>query len=154
MFFDVGFAELFFLAVVGLLILGPERLPVVARTLGGWVRRGREMASDFQRELEREVDLKEIKAIKNDVNQIAQPLKEAAQTLDDGPSILNKALSDSPSADNTNTSQPDFPETPEHHEPMPSTETSAYGGESLPEPPPERVRPVTRISTATAANSD
>ena len=35
--FDVGFAELFLLALIGLLVLGPERLPAVARKLGSWI---------------------------------------------------------------------------------------------------------------------
>ena len=39
--FDVGFAELLLLSVVGLLVLGPERLPRVARTLGGFARKAR-----------------------------------------------------------------------------------------------------------------
>ena len=39
--FDVGFAELFLLALIGLLVLGPERLPKAARTLGGLVRKAR-----------------------------------------------------------------------------------------------------------------
>ena len=39
--FDVGFAELFLLAIIGLLVLGPERLPAVARTIGGFMRKAR-----------------------------------------------------------------------------------------------------------------
>ena len=39
--FDVGFAELFLLALIGLMVLGPERLPGVARTLGEFVRKAR-----------------------------------------------------------------------------------------------------------------
>ena len=39
--FDVGFTEIFLLALIGLLVLGPERLPGVARTLGGFVRKAR-----------------------------------------------------------------------------------------------------------------
>ncbi len=145
MFFDVGFSELFLLAVLGLLILGPERLPAVARTLGGWVRRGRKLASEFQRELEREVDLKDIKQLRDDVKELGPPLREAAQTLDEGNSILDKTLreadqqtdhagSDNPVSDHPDASEPhepvpstessDFPDTLESHEPMPSTESS------------------------------
>ncbi len=122
MFFDVGFSELFLLAVLGLLILGPERLPAVARTLGGWVRRGRQMASEFQRELEREVDLTEIKQLKNEVEKAAQPFRDAAETLDEGNSILSKTVRDASKpleVDDTG-----ITDTLEHHEPMPSTESS------------------------------
>ncbi|MEM7083425.1 MAG: Sec-independent protein translocase protein TatB [Pseudomonadota bacterium] len=133
MFFDVGFSELFLLAVVGLLILGPERLPAVVKTLGGWVRRGRQMAAEFQRELEKEVDLKELKQLKQDVE---QPLREAASTLDEGHSILEQTRDDvaklgapiaaSSSIDDEGVTTGSVPEhdTIEPHAPMPSTEDS------------------------------
>ena len=124
MFFDVGFSELFLLAVLGLLILGPERLPAVARTLGGWVRRGRQMASEFQRELEREVDLSEIKQLKNEVEKAAQPFRDAAETLDEGNSILNKTVRDANKPLAAAAGETVISDTMEHHEPMPSTETS------------------------------
>ena len=124
MFFDVGFAEIFFLAVVGLLILGPERLPTVARTLGKWVRRGRQMASEFQRELEREVDLTEIKQLKNEVDKAAQPFRDAAETLDEGNSILDKTVRDASKPLATSGVDAVIPDTLEHHEPIPSTESS------------------------------
>lgn len=134
MFFDVGFSELFLLAVLGLLILGPERLPAVARTLGGWVRRGRKMAAEFQSELEREVDLREFKQLKHEVEQVAQPLREAAETLGESNSILDKSLRDAnrpiefdPAHSQGSTGdKAEAPDTLEHHEPMPSTESSDY----------------------------
>lgn len=49
--FDVGFWEMSLIGVLALVILGPERLPVVARTLGRWVRRGRRFVSNFGEEL-------------------------------------------------------------------------------------------------------
>lgn len=90
--FDVGFSEVLLLAVLGLLILGPERLPAVARTLGGWVRRARRMAQEFQRELEKEVDVRALHDLKKEFVEVAKPFKEAANTLNDGHSILNRKL--------------------------------------------------------------
>lgn len=58
--FDVGFWELVLLAVIGLLVLGPERLPHVARTAGEWIGQARSVARRFQREIEREIALKEL----------------------------------------------------------------------------------------------
>ena len=132
MFFDVGFSEIFLLAVLGLLILGPERLPSVARTLGGWVRRGRKMAAEFQSELEREVDLKEFKQLKHEVEQAAQPLREAVETLDEGNSILDKTLRDANRPIEPDSANPQISAenkaassgTLEPHEPMRSTESS------------------------------
>jgi len=53
--FDIGFWELVLLGVVGLVVLGPERLPVVARTLGRWVARAKRYANTLTEELENEV---------------------------------------------------------------------------------------------------
>lgn len=53
--FDIGFWELVLLGVVGLVVLGPERLPIVARTLGRWVARAKRYANTLTEELENEV---------------------------------------------------------------------------------------------------
>lgn len=58
--FDVGFSELVLIFVIALIVLGPERLPKVARTAGRWLGRARQMARSMQYELERELDLKEM----------------------------------------------------------------------------------------------
>lgn len=59
--FDIGFWELATLGVIGLIVLGPERLPVVARTMGRWVRRARHYANNLTEELEKEVATSEIR---------------------------------------------------------------------------------------------
>lgn len=59
--FDIGFAELILIAIIGLLVLGPERLPTVLRTLGRWTGRARATLSNLQHELERESRNKEMK---------------------------------------------------------------------------------------------
>jgi len=53
----IGGSEFVLLCLIGLLILGPERLPRVARQIGGWVGKARQMTRAFQRQLEEEVDL-------------------------------------------------------------------------------------------------
>ena len=53
--FDVGFWELALIFGVGLLILGPERMPRVASQLGRWVGRARRTASTLRRQLEQEI---------------------------------------------------------------------------------------------------
>ncbi|EKF76128.1 Sec-independent protein translocase TatB [Alcanivorax hongdengensis A-11-3] len=52
--FDIGFAELALIFVIGLVVLGPERLPQVARTLGLWMGRARATFNHLRNELERE----------------------------------------------------------------------------------------------------
>lgn len=59
--FDIGFWELATLGVIALIVLGPERLPVVARTMGKWVARAKGYMNAITSELEREVKADEIR---------------------------------------------------------------------------------------------
>ena len=61
--FDVGFTELLLLSVVGLLVLGPERLPRVARTLGGLARRARSSWLSLKRSIEAEMRAEELREL-------------------------------------------------------------------------------------------
>ena len=55
--FDIGFTELVLVAVIGLLILGPERMPVAVRTIGLWVGKIKRTVSGVQKEIQDEVRL-------------------------------------------------------------------------------------------------
>ena len=57
--FDIGFAELLLLAVISLLVLGPERLPKVANKIGNWVGQARRMTRMMRRQLEDELNFDE-----------------------------------------------------------------------------------------------
>ncbi len=63
--FDVGFWELSLIALVALLVIGPERLPKVARTTGLWIGRGRRMLGSVKADIEREIKAEELKEILN-----------------------------------------------------------------------------------------
>jgi sec-independent protein translocase protein TatB len=69
--FDVGFAEIFLLGLIGLLVLGPERLPAVARTLGGFMRKARASWASLRSTIESELAEADI----------AAPIKEASEEL-------------------------------------------------------------------------
>jgi Tat protein translocase TatB subunit len=58
--FDIGFAEFVLVFVIGLLVLGPQRLPKVAAEIGEWVGRARRTANELRRQLEREIELSEM----------------------------------------------------------------------------------------------
>jgi sec-independent protein translocase protein TatB len=58
--FDVGFTEIVLIFVIGLVILGPERLPRVATKIGRWVGRARRTATQLRHQLEREIALSDI----------------------------------------------------------------------------------------------
>lgn len=55
--FDVGFWEIALIFGLGLMVLGPEKLPRIAAQLGRWVGRARRTASQLRYQLEREIDL-------------------------------------------------------------------------------------------------
>jgi len=57
--FDIGFSELLLVLVIGLVVLGPERLPVAVRTVSSWVRALRSLAASVQHELAQELKLQE-----------------------------------------------------------------------------------------------
>lgn len=58
--FDIGFGELMPVMVIGLVVLGPERLPVAVKTIAGWVRMLRSLAFTVQNELTQELKLQEL----------------------------------------------------------------------------------------------
>ena len=67
--FDIGFSELFLIAVVALVVLGPERLPKAARFAGLWVRRARAQWYSVRSELERELASEELQRSLRDTRQ-------------------------------------------------------------------------------------
>ncbi len=70
--FDFGFSELVVIAIVALVVLGPERLPKAARFAGLWVRRARNQWDSVKQELERELQAEEIKKQMQEVRQSMQ----------------------------------------------------------------------------------
>jgi len=79
--FDVGFSELLVIAVVALLVLGPERLPKAARFAGLWVRRARAQWNSVKSEFERDLANDELK----------RTLRETQDSLRDAQSSLREA---------------------------------------------------------------
>ncbi|MAY72094.1 Sec-independent protein translocase protein TatB [Halomonas litopenaei] len=71
--FDIGFLELLIIGVVGLLVLGPERLPKAARTAGLWIGRIKRSVAGMQREISAQLEAEELR----------QKLKEQERKLDD-----------------------------------------------------------------------
>jgi sec-independent protein translocase protein TatB len=84
--FDIGFSELLIIAVVALLVLGPERLPRAARIAGMWVRRARAQWYSVQADLERELAQEEYN------RSVGQPLMELQATLAEQARELRKGI--------------------------------------------------------------
>ncbi len=59
--FDFGFGEILLLAVVALVVLGPEKMPHAARMAGAWLGRLRRTVAEIQSELEQEVAIQEMR---------------------------------------------------------------------------------------------
>ncbi|WP_411852659.1 Sec-independent protein translocase protein TatB [Stenotrophomonas sp. LGBM10] len=87
--FDIGFSELLVIAVVALVVLGPERLPKAARFAGLWVRRARNQWDSVKQELERELHAEEIKRQFRDVQASVQDTE--AQLRASGEAVRREA---------------------------------------------------------------
>ncbi|MFC1720299.1 Sec-independent protein translocase protein TatB [Pseudomonadota bacterium] len=83
--FDVGFAEILLLSLVGLLVLGPERLPRVARTLGGLARKARSSWMNLKRSIDAELRAEELKTpLKNfekEIKSTVDQVKSGANSI-------------------------------------------------------------------------
>ena len=86
--FDVGFWELTIIAVVALLVIGPERLPGVARTAGAWMGRGKRFISSVKADIDKELRAEELKRIldehgkSNPVHEIIEDTKSSLKEIE------------------------------------------------------------------------
>lgn len=79
--FDIGFWELTMIAVIALLVIGPDKLPGVARTTGKWVGRARRFVGDVKTDIDRELKQEELrKALAEDAG--LDEIKEIMNTDD------------------------------------------------------------------------
>ena len=105
--FDIGFSEIVVIAVVALIVIGPERLPKAARTLGHLFGRLQRYVADVKSDINREIELDELRELQKEVQTAASDLKasvtSAAQDLESGvrdvERDLNTAAVESPPAD-------------------------------------------------------
>jgi len=96
--FDVGFWELALIGVVALLIVGPERLPGVARTVGLWLGKARRILREAKADLEREMKAHDIEALhdlKRDAQNAGREFKRAASDVGDAAAKPGDALRES-----------------------------------------------------------
>jgi sec-independent protein translocase protein TatB len=75
--FDIGFSELFVILLVGLLVIGPERLPKVARTLGALFGRLQRYVNDVKADISREVELEELRKMKSEFEDAARSVEKS-----------------------------------------------------------------------------
>jgi sec-independent protein translocase protein TatB len=87
--FDIGFSELMVVGVVALIVLGPERLPKVARMAGQWLGKAQRYVNDVKADIAREGELAELKKLKSEMETAAQ---EAKTTLDNAAQNLEQEV--------------------------------------------------------------
>lgn len=96
--FDVGFFELLLLGVIGLLVLGPERLPKVARTIGLWVGKIKGTISSVQSEIEREIHNHEIMARESEIAKELEQMKSSVEQDANAAKTSTEALTEETAA--------------------------------------------------------
>lgn len=92
--FDIGFSELFVIGVVALLVLGPERLPKVARTAGHLLGRLQRYVSDVKADISREMQLEELRKLQVQVEQQVRDVERQASEAASSASNEVEGLSD------------------------------------------------------------
>lgn len=89
--FDVGFWELALIGVVALLVIGPERLPSVARSVGQWVAKARNfvnyMQADFKEEINKTEELKRLLTEQSKIKEIHEIIEQSVTDARSGISV-------------------------------------------------------------------
>jgi sec-independent protein translocase protein TatB len=98
--FDIGFSELMVIGVVALIVIGPEKLPRMARTVGHLAGRLQRYVSDVKADINREIELDELRKMRDSMQQAASSFESNVQTelskteteLNQSVEELNKAV--------------------------------------------------------------
>jgi sec-independent protein translocase protein TatB len=97
--FDIGFSELMMIAVIALVVIGPERLPRVARTLGHLAGRLQRYVSDVKADINREIELDELRKMRDQMQQAASGFESSVKSgLAAAESEVNQLTSDAEKA--------------------------------------------------------
>ncbi|MCW8932210.1 MAG: Sec-independent protein translocase protein TatB [Gammaproteobacteria bacterium] len=90
--FDIGFWELSLIGIVALLVVGPERLPAVARTVGKYVGRANRFISNIKDDISKELKDEDLKKILADQQKLADEYKNAASSMNAAVSSESESL--------------------------------------------------------------
>ena len=87
--FDISFTELMVIGMIALVVIGPERLPKVARTIGHLLGRAQRYVNDVKTDIKREMDAGDLNNIKNQFEEAASSMKAS---LDDASKTISNPL--------------------------------------------------------------
>ena len=100
--FDIGFSELALIAVVALIVLGPERLPKAARTMGHLFGRLQRYVNDVKADINREMELEELRKLQQEVRGAAREIEtsvsSAVRDIETGARAIEKDLAEAGAA--------------------------------------------------------
>lgn len=77
--FDVAFTELLIAAVVALIVIGPERLPKVARQAGEWLGKIQRYVNDVKSDVGRQMQIEELRRMQTEITEAAEDLKKSVE---------------------------------------------------------------------------
>jgi sec-independent protein translocase protein TatB len=145
--FDIGISEIMVIAVVALVVIGPERLPRVARTIGTLLGRAQRYVNDVKAEVNREMELEELRKLQTQMQDAARSIEREVSTAGaevqsavvDAEQQLNQTLAAAGTADAATAAVP-LPEVTPLTEPEGTPATApavaeAADGNALAEPP-------------------
>src|SRR2546428_593459 len=93
--FDIGFSELLVIGIVALIVIGPEKLPRMARTVGILAGRLQRYVSDVKADINREIELEDLRKMRDSMQQAASDFQSSVQTeLHKTETDLNKTVED------------------------------------------------------------
>lgn len=90
--FDLGFWEFLLIMIVALLVIGPERLPAVARQAGKWFSKTKRFVSSVQEDINEELQMEEWKRLMRE-SDVTRDIKEATDELNESTSDLRRQVS-------------------------------------------------------------
>ncbi len=111
--FDIGFWELSVIGIVALIVIGPDKLPGVARTAGKWVGRTRRFVNQVKTDIDREIQQDELRKLlekESGLNEIKETLNTEQYTFEEEKDYLVSAM------DEAKAEQPARIETPDERE--------------------------------------
>ncbi len=111
--FDIGFWELAIIALVALVVVGPERLPKLAYTAGKWLGKGRKVIQQVKTEIDKEIKAEELKEIlaeqKKQLNPLEEIVEETGETLRDFTAEAQKTVREAEQTSGAADAKPEQP---------------------------------------------
>jgi len=135
--FDIGFSELLVIAVVALIVIGPERLPKVARTAGHLFGRLQRYVNDVKADINREMELDELRRLRNEFEETARSVEQSVSDVQRQVRAVGEDLTRSLSG----VTGPALPSPADDAAPAGDGAGASDSAGALPPPPPQTTPP-------------